>query len=133
MLLVDSIVEINAEAVTALFKVPADCIFLDGKYLCESGLIESAAQACSAIVGQNYFEADDLNGAGNKVIGYISAIRRIYIHLLPQVGDTLITKAKLVSRYEGDGTSMCTIQGRTFRNDDLIVDCSLNFLIHEVR
>lgn len=132
MLMVNNIVHIDADSVTAEFDITANCIFVNDGTLSETGLIENAAQACSAIVGQSYFEVDDLEGKGNKVIGYISAIKKIEIFQLPKVNETLVVKAKLISRYDTGKMSICTIAGSTFRNDDLIVDCTLNFLIHEV-
>ena len=132
MLMVNTIAHIDADSMTAEFQIGSECIFLKNGRLSETGLIENAAQACSAIVGQSYFDVDDLEGKGNKVIGYISAIKKIEIFELPLIHETLITKAKLVSRYDTEGMSICTIKGCTFRNDDLIVDCTLNFLIHEV-
>ena len=98
----------------------------------EPGLIENAAQACSAITGQDFFEDDDLEGLGNKVIGYISAIKKVEIFLIPKIGDTLITKASLISRFDTGEITMCTIESSTFRNDDLVINCTFNFLIHEV-
>ena len=132
MLMVNTIAHIDEDSMTAEFHIGPDCIFLKDGRLSETGLIENAAQACSAIVGQSYFDVDDLEGKGNKVIGYISAIKKVEIFELPKVNETLITKAKLISRYDTDVMSICTISGSTFRNDDLIVDCTLNFLIHEV-
>ncbi len=132
MLMVNNIISIDSESVAAEFHIESDCIFVEKGRLTETGLIENAAQACSAIVGQSYFEVDDLEGEGNKIIGYISAIKRVEILQLPQVEDTLITKAKLISRYDTDQMSICTIAGSTFRNGELIVDCTLNFLIHEM-
>ncbi len=133
MLMVNNIISIDSESVSAEFHIERDCIFVEKGRLTETGLIENAAQACSAIVGQSYFEVDDLEGEGNKIIGYISAIKKVEILQLPQVEDTLITKAKLISRYDTDQMSICTIAGTTFRNGELIVDCTLNFLIHEMQ
>jgi predicted hotdog family 3-hydroxylacyl-ACP dehydratase len=132
MLMVNNIISIDSETVTAEFYIPSDCIFVENNILSETGLIENAAQVCSAIVGQSYFDVDDIEGKGNKIVGYISAIKKVEIFQLPKVEDTLITKAKLISRYDADEMSICTITGSTFRNDDLIVDCTLNFLIHEI-
>ncbi|MCP4976731.1 MAG: ABC transporter permease [Maribacter sp.] len=132
MLMVDSILTINTDSVVVEFSISSDCVFIIDDVLTETGLIENAAQACSAIVGQSFFDLDDLEGKGNKVIGYISAIKKVEIHQLPKVNDILITKAKLISRYDSEDLSVCTISGSTFRNDDLIVDCTMNFLIHEV-
>ncbi len=132
MLMVDSILTINTDSVVVEYSISSDCVFIIDDVLTETGLIENAAQACSAIVGQSFFDLDDLEGKGNKVIGYISAIKKVEIHQLPKVNDILITKAKLISRYDSEDLSVCTISGSTFRNDDLIVDCTMNFLIHEV-
>ncbi len=114
------------------FTISQDCIFLINGKLSETGLIEHTAQACSAVVGQSYFDFDDLEGKGNKLVGYISTIKKVRIFQLPKINEVLITKAKLVSRYDTGQMSICTISGSTFRNDELVVDCTLNFLIHEV-
>lgn len=120
-------------SVVTHFKITNDCIFLDERgILSAAGLIENAAQASSAIVGQSYFDDDDLEGTGNKLVGYISAIKKAEIFELPLLNELLITKAKLVSRFDTGAMSICTIACSTFRNDDLIVDCNFNFLIHEV-
>ena len=124
---------LDEDSVVTHFEITKDCIFLnsDGK-LSEAGLIENAAQASTAIVGQSYFEDEDLEGEGNEIIGYISAIKKVEIHELPKATELLVTKAKLISRYDTGTMSVCTITSSTFRNDDLIVDCTFNFLIHEV-
>lgn len=124
---------LDAESVETHFKITQDCIFTNKKgKLSEAGLIENAAQACSAITGQDFFEDDDLEGLGNKVVGYISIIKKVEIFLIPVVGDMLITKASLVSKFDNDEISICTIESSTFRNDDLVINCTFNFLIHEV-
>ena len=132
MLLVSTMPQINETSVVTNFHITRDCIFVQNDYLTEPGLIENAAQTCSAIVGQSYFHIDDLEGTSNSVIGYLSAIKKVVIHKLPKVGETLVTKAELISRYDTEGLSICTISCSSFRNDDLIVDCTLNCLIHEV-
>lgn len=132
MLMVSTMPLINDTSVITNFNITKDCIFVQNNYLTEPGLIENAAQTCSAIVGQSYFHINDLDGTSNSVIGYISAIKKVVIHDLPKVGEVLVAKAKLVSRYDTDELSICTISCSSFRNDDLIVDCTLNCLIHEV-
>jgi len=124
---------LDEDSVVTHFEIRGDCIFLTSSgLLSETGLIENAAQASTAIVGQSYFDDEDLEGAGNSVVGYISAIKKAEIHELPKIDELLVTKARLVSRYDTGSMSICTISCTTFRNDDLIVDCSFNFLIHEV-
>lgn len=124
---------LDEDSVVTHFEVNENCIFLNSKgRLSEAGLIENAAQASTAIVGQSYFEDEDLEGTGNSVVGYISAIKRVEIHELPGINELLVTKAKLISRYDTGTMTVCTVTSSTFRNDDLIVDCTFNFLIHEV-
>jgi len=131
-LLVTDMPFIDDESVITEFEITNDCIFVSANRLSESGIIENAAQTSSAIVGQSYYQIDDFEATSNKLIGYISAIKKAVVHQLPKVGETLISKAKLVSRYDSDELSICTIDCSSFRNDDLIVDCTLNFLIHEI-
>lgn len=124
---------LDGESSETHFKVTSDNLFTNSKgEFTEGGLIELSAQTCSAITGQDFFEDDDLKGLGNKVVGYISAIKKVEIHMLPKIGDELLTKAKLINRFDTGEMSMCTITSTTFRNDDLVVDCTFNFLIHEV-
>ena len=124
---------LDGKSVETHFVVTHDNIFTNesGQFT-EGGLIELSAQTCSAITGQDFFEDDDLKGLGNKVVGYISAIKNVELFLLPKTGDLLITKAALINRFENGEISLCTITSTTFRNDDLVVDCTFNFLIHEV-
>lgn len=133
MLMVTKTPYLDAASVVTHFDITENCLFTtENGYLSEVGLIENAAQTCSAITGQDFFEDDDLEGLGNKVVGYISTIKKIEIHLSPKIGETLITKASLVSRFDTGEMSLCTIESSTFRNDDLVINCTFNFLIHEV-
>lgn len=132
MLLVSNMPFIDNTSVITEFHITNECIFIENDCFVEAGLIENAAQTCSAIVGQSYYDDEDLEGTSNNLIGYISAIKSVKIHQLPKVGESLTTKAELISRYDTDELSICTISCSTFRNDDLIVDCILNCLIHEV-
>tara|TARA_R110002072_G_scaffold142804_3_gene288323 strand:+ start:34851 stop:35309 length:459 start_codon:yes stop_codon:yes gene_type:complete len=132
MLMVHDLLYIDQTSVHTEFHITTDCVFVKDNVLSESGLIENAAQACSAIVGQSYFEKDDLEGEGNKLVGYISAIKKVEIFSLPKSGSTITTKASLISRFDTGSVTICSMECSTFNNDELIVACTLNFLIHEV-
>ena len=95
-------------------------------------MIENAAQAASGVVGQSFFEKDDLEGTGNKLVGYISAIKKVKVFQLPNVGQTIVTKAKLLSRFDTVAVTMCSLETETFLAEKLIVSSTMNFLIHEV-
>ncbi len=130
--MVQRLTHIDDTSVTTDFKVSEDCVFVQDDVLSETGLIENAAQTCSAIVGQSYFDDDDTTGQSNSLVGYISAIKKATIIALPQTNDTIVTKAQLISRVDTGSITLCTIASQTFRNEELIVDCTMNFLIHEV-
>jgi len=132
MLIVTRLLYIDETSVHAEFDVTEDCVFVKGDVLSETGLIENAAQVCSAIVGQSYFDKDDLKGEGNKLVGYISAIKKVEIFDLPKKGDIITTKASLISRFDTGSVTICSIECATFNSDEIIVACTLNFLIHEV-
>ena len=133
MLMVGSVLEIDDSSVTTQFQILEDCIFLKDNELSETGLIENAAQAASGVVGQTFFDKNDLKGTGNRVVGYISAIKKIEIFQLPKVGDTILTKANLISRFDTGEVTMCSLKAETFLDKKLIVSSTMNFLIHEVR
>ena len=130
--MVTSVLEIDDTSVATKFHISEDCIFLKEGKLSETGLIENAAQAASGVVGQSFFEKDDLDGTGNKLVGYISAIKKVEILQLPKAGDTIITKAKLLSRFDTGEVTMCSLEAETFLDEKLIVSSTMNFLIHEV-
>ena len=132
MLMVDSVVENEDDVLATQFYIAEDCVFLKNGKLCEAGLMENAAQAASGVVGQTFFDSNDLEGKGNKLVGYISAIRKVEIYALPEVGDTIVTRAKLISRLDTGAVTMCSLESETFLGDKLIVSSTMNFLIHEV-
>ena len=132
MLLVKDLLGIDNESVSSGLPILESCIFVKNGVLTEPGLIENAAQTSTAIVGQSFFSEDDITGESNKVVGYISAIKKVEIFGLPKVGEYITTKASLVSRFDTDSVCICNINCTTFIGDKLIVDCTFNFLIHEV-
>lgn len=130
--MVDAVVENTKDVLATEFYISEDCVFIKDNKLSETGLIENAAQAASGVVGQTFFDKDDLEGKGNKLVGYISAIRKVEIFDLPEVGDTIITRAKLISRLDSGGMTMCSLEAETFLKEIIIVSSTMNFLIHEI-
>lgn len=132
MLMVKDLLGIDDKSVSSGLPILENCIFVKNGVLTEAGLIENAAQTSTAIVGQSFFLEDDLTGESNNLVGYISAIKKVEVFHLPKVGEYLTTKATLVSRLDTDSVCICNVKCATFIADKLIVDCTLNFLIHEV-
>lgn len=132
MLMVDLILDIDANFVETTFLIKEDNIFVQNNVFIEAGLIENTAQTCSSIVGKKYFF--DENGTENEnvnVIGFISALKNVKIHSLPKVGDTIITKADLVSKFAGDDYTLCTMSCQSSVEDQLLLECEINLFIQK--
>ncbi|WP_223032180.1 ABC transporter permease [Hanstruepera marina] len=132
-LMVDNVLSIDDEHVSTSFKIEADCIFNDNGFFNEAGLVENAAQTCSSIVGKSYFKEDDFEGKGIKLIGFISAIKKVTVFRCPKVGSTIITNAKLKSRFDTDDYSICTINCITTLDSKELLSCELNLVIQELK
>ena len=131
-LMVDHVLSIDDEHVSTSFKIEPDCIFVHEGTFNEVGLIENAAQTCSSIVGKSYFEEDDLEGQGTKLIGFISAIKKVTIHNYPAVGDVIISKADLKSRFDADHYSICTLACDISTSNKELLSCEMNLFIQEI-
>ncbi|MDC8105692.1 ABC transporter permease [Chryseobacterium sp. PTM-20240506] len=125
MLMVDYILELTEENVITSFLITADNIFVHNNELVEAGLIENSAQTCSSIVGQSFFEGPEIE---TKVIGFITNIKKIEVFSLPKVGDTIISKASLISKYE----NICNIFCETFNNNELLIRAEINLFIQKL-
>lgn len=133
MLLVDAIEHICTEEVLTYFRVTNDCIFVTENGLSETGLIENAAQTCSAISGQHYFNEEPSAEAQNNpnVIGFISSIKKITIHQLPQIQTLIQTKAQLISHVQTPEYSICTLKVVTYHADTLFLEGEMNLFLQK--
>jgi predicted hotdog family 3-hydroxylacyl-ACP dehydratase len=132
MLMVDKFVDIDSQQVETVFEIKEDTLFVQNNIFLESGLIENAAQTCSSIVAQSYFiDENNKEISGIEVIGFISTIKSITIHSLPKVGDTLTTKAVLLSKFITDDYSLCTLSCQTFHKDELLLEGEINLFLQE--
>lgn len=134
MLMVDILEEITATSVTSAFKINADNVFVENDYFSEVGLIENAAQTCSSIVGQTFFFTEDKEIKENvKLVGFISGIKKATVFMLPMVNQTIKTSATLVSRFDSDEYSICTMKSVTHQNENLLLETEINLFIQEVK
>ncbi|MDM1043665.1 ABC transporter permease [Myroides sp. 1354] len=132
MLMVDIITAINTDSVATLFEIKADNIFLENGRFCEAGLMENAAQTCSAIVGQTFFFDENHQERQNvNVLGFISAMKKVEILGLPHVGETLFTEGKLISRMDGDDFSICLIAVTTRTVTQAVLKAEVNLFLQK--
>lgn len=132
-LMLDKILILNDEEVSASFIIKEDNLFVENNYFNEMGLVENAAQTCSSIVGKSYFDDDDIEGEGAKLIGFISAIKNITTFSCPKVGSTIISNAKLTSRFDTDSYSLCSLECHIFEESNLLLSCELNLMIKDLK
>lgn len=131
MLMVDTVDHICAQEALTRFTVTDACIFLTNNQLTETGLIENAAQTCSAISGQYYFEKEPCADTQNNpnVIGYISSIKKITIHQLPKLGCEIQTKATLIAQVAMTDYTICTLKVTIFGTDIVFLDGEMNLFL----
>jgi predicted hotdog family 3-hydroxylacyl-ACP dehydratase len=132
MLMVDMILEMDDEKVETIFEIKEGNIFLENGFFIESGLVENMAQTCSSVVAKDYFIDENNNDkSGVNVVGFISGIKTLKIHSLPQVNNVIVTKALLVSKFITDSYSLCTMKCQTFRADELLLEGEITLFIQE--
>jgi predicted hotdog family 3-hydroxylacyl-ACP dehydratase len=132
MLMVDYIVEFNEDEVITVFEIKNDNLFVENLFFSEIGLIENAAQTCSSIVAKSYFIDDNHNEKEDvSVVGFISGIKKLQVYSLPQVGNTIQTKAALISRFDADEYKICSMKCTTYFEAELLFEAELNLFIQK--
>ena len=132
MLMVDHIVEFDENEVVTVFTIEKNNLFVENSFFSEIGLIENAAQTCSSIVAKSYFIDEEHNEKeGVKVVGFISGIKKLQVHSLPKQGDTIQTKAALISRFDADEYKICSMKCTTYFESELLFEAELNLFIQK--
>jgi predicted hotdog family 3-hydroxylacyl-ACP dehydratase len=132
MLMVDMILFMDEEKVETIFEIKKGNIFIQNNTFTEVGLIENAAQTCSSIVAKDYFvDANNKDKEHVDVVGFISAIKSLKIHTLPKAGDTITTMATLVSKFVTNEYSLCTMNCKTFHDEEVLLEGEINLFIQK--
>ena len=129
MQMVDTIISITNTDILTEFFIDEKNIFVYDDFFSEAGLIENMAQSCSAIIGQFYF----LNPNQEKnIIGYIGSIKKMEIWSLPKVGQTIKTKAHLISNLEAENFSMTSLFCQSYFDEKLLAEAQINLFIQQL-
>lgn len=132
-LMIDKFLILNDKEVSTSFKIKEDCLFVENNYFNEIGLVENAAQTCSSIVGKSFFDDDDIEGEGANLIGFISAIKKITVFSCPRVGNTIISNAKLTSRFDTNNYSICSLECNIYEGPSQLLSCVMNLIIQDLK
>lgn len=132
MLMVDLILFMDDEKVETIFEIKKGNIFIQNNTFTEVGLIENAAQTCSSIVAKDYFvDENNKDKEHVDVVGFISAIKTLKIYKLAKAGDTIKTIATLVSKFVTNEYSLCTMNCKTFHEEELLLEGEINLFIQK--
>lgn len=131
-LMVDKVISIGHDHVTTIFQIQEDCIFQKNNVFIEVGMIENAAQTCSAILGKSYFDQDDKEGKKTKLIGFISALKKVHIHSCPEVGTMIRSEASIVSRFEAEAYKISSMKCTIYEGEKELLSCEMNLFIQEL-
>ena len=83
-------------SLTTGFTIPEEHIFTDNGKFTESGLVEHMAQSVALYTGYQYFLKNE-----EAPTGYIGSVKDVEILELPNVGDELVTEAKILQEFMG--------------------------------
>ncbi len=134
MLMVDMIHKLSDNEVVTSFLIKKENIFVKNNTFLEAGLVENAAQTCSSIVGKDFFLDDNFETKEDvKVIGFISAIKKVAIYKCPNVNQEIQTIANLVSRFDSDEYSICTISCNSYCKEEKLLEAELNLFVQEIK
>jgi acyl dehydratase len=106
------------------FTIPHDNIFCEEGLFREPGIIENIAQTAALRTG---YMVSMLPGHsdGNPPVGYIGAIKKLRIHLLPKAGETLKTEVTIQQMI----FDVTLIHGRSTVNGELVAECEMKIFL----
>ena len=125
LLMVDFVTEISENEVKTIFDIREENILVQEGFFTEAGLIENIAQTCACIFGQTFFDQNKHESV--KLIGFITSLKKIKIHSLPEVGTQILSDALMISKFE----NICNMHCNTFVKGQLIAEADINLFIKE--
>lgn len=118
--MLDELVEGNADGFKTRFLVQEDNLLLQNGVLSESAVLEHIAQSCAA--GFGFVNS---GGDGEDRKGFIGAITRVEVFFLPKLGDLIETEITLLSSFE----QINLVQGVAMINGITCLSCQLKIVL----
>lgn len=124
IIMVDELVDVNADEAVSSFTVREGNLFLDGNGLLkETGIIEHIAQSASAVYG---YESRSCGNA-KPPIGYIGEVKHFKCKRCPVTGEKLVTT--LIKGVEINGVT--NVVGIVSVADEIVAQTQLKIFIKE--
>jgi len=119
--MVDSILSIKEDVVISNFTIPDNNPMVCDDRFQEGGLIENIAQTAAAGVGYDCI-------INNKpvILGFIGAVKKLFVYRLPKSGDLLETKAETITKI----MNATIIKGTVKCNEILLIECEINIFVN---
>lgn len=120
-IMIDRLVHFDQVFTKTEFKIRPDNLFVEnGKFL-ESGLIENIAQTCAARLG--YINTVILKDEVH--LGFIGAMKSLYINKLPNVHSTLETTIEVVNEV----FNITLVKATTICEGEVLVTCEMKISV----
>lgn len=116
MVMIDHLLRTDDVVTETSFAITADNVFCSNGHFSASGLTENIAQ--TAAVRGGYLAMSEQKEVN---IGFIGAIRKLVVHSLPKVGDTIETRIEVKNRV----LSFALVSGQVYRNGQLMAECDM--------
>ena len=92
IVMIDRLIEASEKKIVSELTISDSNVFIEKGHFNESGLVENIAQTAAAGIG--YKQISNNNPIN---LGYIAAIKSLFIYSLPNIGDTLKTTIEVVN------------------------------------
>ncbi len=116
IVMVGALIEASENKICSSFTIANNNIFVEDNQMNESGLLENIAQTAAAGIGYKQVKE---NSPVN--LGFIAAIKSLHIHLLPKVGDQLLTTVEIVNNV----MDVTIVQGSVMINNMMAAECEM--------
>ena len=119
--MIDSLVYFDPVITKTEFRIKADCLFVEDGVLLEAGLLENIAQTCAARLG--YINTVLLKGPVR--LGFIGAMKSLYVNSLPKINSILETKIEVVNEV----FNITLVNATTLCNGEVLVTCEMKISV----
>ena len=103
------------------FLIRTNNIFIKDGFLQEVALIENIAQTCAAGFGFLSRQA-----GAQQTMGFIGAISKLMVYILPEVGVKINTRAVVTYQLE----NVYLIKGQIFYLDKKLLECEMKIVVN---
>ena len=119
--MIDRLVHFDNVFTRTELEIRPDNMFLENGVLLEAGLIENIAQTCAARLGYiNKIIQNDV-----VRLGFIGAMKSLYINSLPAVNSTLETSIEVVNEV----FNITLVNAITLCNGEVLVTCEMKISV----